>query len=311
MSFHTVALTTSSQASTYTAIPAVLDPIFPPSGNGLLMPSDLSLVAAYHGSATAQRARVTAPSLLRVGYQSIRPVQQSAKGAPVADPNFATFLDRPIRLRASEAVGVEGASTSTERAVALLWIADQLEPAPPGEAFTLRFTSATALTGVFGWSMFAPVYDQATPSGVYGVIGLELFSTTAYAARVVFPGSVFRPGVLAQQTLVSTVTAGNARTASCFYDGSLGLWGTFQTNAPPNIEVFTEAADGSASVEGYLKVVRLGDVGAPASWGTGPSGPSGGYAAPGMTRAGAAAAATPGSLIPQISVAPGYGPGNK
>lgn len=159
MCFHTVALTTSSLGTTYTAIPGVLDSIFPPSGNGILLPSDLWLVAGYASSATMQRARVTAPSLLRVGYPSLRPVQQSPKGAPVPDPNFATFLDRPLRLRGSESIGVEGVcAAGSERAVAFLWIADQLEPAPAGEAFSLRFTSATALSGVYGWSTFAPVY---------------------------------------------------------------------------------------------------------------------------------------------------------
>lgn len=271
MSFHTVAFTVGSLTTSYGAVPGVADTIFAPSGNGLLLPYDLWLIAAYASHVNLLRARVNAPSLLRVGYPSIRPVQAAALGAPQVDPNLMTMLDSPLLLRSSEAVGIDAAASSgATAAIALMWLADKLDPVPPGESFWLRFTSTTAPTTAFAWTVISPVYDQAIPSGVYAVIGMEFFSTTAIAARIVFPGSVLRPGVLAQQGS----SAGLARTHRIFYEGALGVYGTFQTNSPPNVEVITGlGTDAAGSVDGYLRVVRIGDIGTspPAPMGSAPS----------------------------------------
>lgn len=133
----------------------------------------------------------------------------------------------------------------------------------PRETFWLRFTSSTALSAL-AWKVITPAFDQAFPAGTYQVVGLEFTSPGAVIARVVFPGSVLRPGVIAQPgTLASGATVGAARTHRFFYDGTLGVFGTFQTSAPPSIEVFSITADAANTQEGYLRVVRIGDVGMP------------------------------------------------
>ena len=83
------------------ALPPVSDTIFATSGTGLLLPTDLKLVGAYAGSTLILRARVNAPSFLRVGFPSIRPVMQNAvSGAASADPNAT-----PSFLRGLAALG--------------------------------------------------------------------------------------------------------------------------------------------------------------------------------------------------------------
>ncbi|MEQ1735691.1 MAG: hypothetical protein ABL886_04730 [Rhodoglobus sp.] len=268
--FHTVAYTTTIQsADGLKALPTVADTIFSPSGNAYLLPTDLKLLAAYAGSLAITKARINAPSLLRVGFPSIRPVQQvtapAPSGTPTADPNLMTLLDSPIALRTGEPVGLDAATFTTspaENAVGLLWFAEKLEPVPPGDSFWLRFTTTTTLSAALKWSVISPTFDQSFPSGTYAVIGLELTSPGAVAARVVFPGSIFRPGVVAQVGSLAAATVGAARTHQCFYDGSFGVFGTFQTSAPPSVEVFSVSADAAATIEGYLRVVRIGDVGA-------------------------------------------------
>ena len=139
-------------------------------------------------------------------------------------------------------------------------------------ASLLKFLSVT------GPKVISPTFDQAFPSGTYAVIGLEFTSPSAVIARVIFPGSLWRPGVVAQTGSLSLGTVGLARTHRYFYDGTLGVFGYFQTSAPPSIEVFAISPDASASQEGYLRVIRVGDVGA-----TPPSAASGGKDAPAMS----------------------------
>lgn len=268
MALHTVAFSSEvANGSSYAAISAATDTILPPSGSGLLLPCDLRLIAAYAGGSTLTRARINAPSLLRVGYPSIRPIVAVTNGVPPADPNFMTLLGSPLLLRAAETVGVDAVHSggAPARQVSLLWLADRLEPVPPGDSFWLRWTAtlSVALGSAFTWQVLSPTYDQSLPSGTYAVIGLEFMETNGIAARLVFPGSVFRPGVLASGT-----GAGTARTYAGFYDGSFGVYGMFQTNAPPNIEVMVAAA--STAQEGYLRVVRVGDIGASPPLPTGP-----------------------------------------
>jgi len=124
MGFHTLALTgTVTTAGGLTALGVVTDTVFPPSGNGYLMPDDMRVQAAYAGATNIQRARINAPSLLRVGYPSIRPVQQaSISGTPANNPNLSLFLDAPVGVRTGEAVGIDAVTISTggETVVGLL-----------------------------------------------------------------------------------------------------------------------------------------------------------------------------------------------
>ena len=280
MPFHTVLYTSASMvtADGLKALGVVTDTVLPPSGNAYQLPEDMRVIAAYAGAQNIVRARINTPSMLRVGYPSIRPVQQAStaalSGTPAANPNLCVLTDAPILARAGEPVGIDLQLVgTTQNGVGVLWLATKIDPVPKGESFWLRFTSGTALTEL-KWTVITPSFDQSFPSGAYAVTGLEFTSPGAVAARVVFPGSVFRPGVLAQVgTILTLSSAGLARTHQCFYNGSFGVWGTFQTSAPPSIEAFTvtSGGDGSTTQEGYLRVMRIGDVGATLSSCYGPA----------------------------------------
>jgi hypothetical protein len=264
MGFHTVAYTASiGSGAGQSFLTAVVDTVFSQSGTtGFLLPGDLKLIAGYAAAAGISRARVNAPSLLRVGFCSIRPLQQNsvaASGQPTANPNFMTLIDNPLTLRAAEPVGVEAATVNStaERFIATLWFCDRLDPVPPGDSFWLRFTSTTTGNAVANaWTVFAPTFDQSIPSGTYAVIGAECTSASSVAARIVFPGQVYRPGIVAQPGAV-----GASRTHRYFYDGSFGVFGTFQTFAPPNIEILATGTEALNTIEGYMRVVRIGDIG--------------------------------------------------
>ena len=66
-------------------------------------------------------------------------------------------------------------------------------------SFWLRYTLAAngANLTPYAWNQFAIVLEQSLPAGTYDVVGFEHIGGTAIAARLIFPGSVYRPGTVA------------------------------------------------------------------------------------------------------------------
>lgn len=81
-------------------------------------------------------------------------------------------------------------------------------------------------------------------------MGSECISATGVAHRWLFDNQIFRPGALSSPTLGS-------RTHRIFYDGVLGIWGTFISQVPPRIEVLCNSTDSAHTV--FLQVIRIGD----------------------------------------------------
>jgi hypothetical protein len=138
------------------------------------------------------------------------------------------------------------------------------------------------------------VFEQTLPAGTYAVVGFEHVGPTAVAARLIFPGSVHRPGTVAGITLGS-------RTFQGFYEGLFGIYGHFKTISLPYVEVLTTAADAVNQHEGYLRVCRVGDLDHPGSLGY--------QASPAQASPGPAAAQVLGSPAPPGLAAGGSAPG--
>lgn len=288
MQVHTVAYAAKiPSASPAFALTAVQDQFFSSLGStAFLLPSEMKLIAAFVIGPSLQRARVNSPSLLRVGFPSVRPIQQSAT-AP-NDPNMMVLHHHQLHLPPGEPVGIDAVTgTDQDLGIALVWFrhAHQQQHLHPGqmpmapghheghghhdheESFWLRYTAQTSSDGTpansfvlpLRWSQLNPVFDQVIPSGTYEVIGFEHAGTTAIGARLIFPGSVYRPGAVATTSVAS-------RTFESFYNNSFGAYGTFQTISPPAVEVLCTANDAN-SHEGYMRLIRIGDLTAQQSHG--------------------------------------------
>jgi hypothetical protein len=110
------------------------------------------------------------------------------------------------------------------------------------------------------WSAVGTInFDQSLPQGLYTVVGFEHWSPGALAARLVFPGMHMRPGTLSMAGGTTTFQA-SKRTDRIFYEGGIGVYGSFNSFAPPSLEVL--AANADTLHEGYLTVIRTGDAGA-------------------------------------------------
>ena len=264
MSGHLIAFYKAfGSAPTAQKLEVVVDGVLAAAGSAsptaLFVPAGMQVVAAFAISAGSagtngfSRARIISPTFLNVAYPDIRPLDGSGS-TPADDPNVANWLQRPLRYPDTDTIEIEVTddSPTTPNLTALVWLEVDREPVPPGETFWVRYTSSTAAVAN-KWTALTIAMDQL-PEGLYIVCGMEHVCTGCVGARLVFPGSPWRPGTLGQGSLAN-------QTHRIFYDDSFGVWGRFPAYTPPTVEVLANAA--STDHTGFLRVLRVGSASRP------------------------------------------------
>lgn len=221
----------SDLAGVLTALNAVQDPVLTTSGADIRVPKELPFIigqAALLGNATPARAQISSPSLRAMVNLDIEPIV----GALVfgSFPEQLVHPDSPIPVVANESLNFNAQATggvATEN-YGLAWLADGPQQAVKGAIYTVRATAAVTLaanTWVNGNLTFA----QTLPAGSYQVVGMRARGTNLVAARLVFVGGQWRPGVAAVNAL------GNVDPWAFRY-GGLGVWGQFDNTTPPTVD---------------------------------------------------------------------------
>lgn len=217
-------------------------------GDDILVPSFApNLIALYALGATISQAQFSTPSLRERSLIDISPIDINAK--PASNPHIVDFVHRPIALTAGEgarffvAEGADGA----ERETGLAWLQGEAEDVPSGEIETIRCTATTTLTP-YQWSLCELTLSQQLRAGKYAIVGMSAISAGAIAARLVIPGSAYRPGVIAFDAESDFGTTYGRY-------GGLGKWGEFEHVYPPQVEFLSVSADTSEVV--YLDVIKV------------------------------------------------------
>lgn len=231
-----------------TEITALKDQHVTTKGDDILVPSFApNLMALFALGATISRAQFSTPSLRERSLIDINPLNIGAE--PLSNPRIVDYTDRPVALTPGEgarflvAEGVAGA----EQEFGLAWLQSEREEIPAGEIETIRCTATTTLTAN-AWTLCELTLSQQLRAGKYAIVGMSAISGGAIAARLVIPGSAFRPGVIAfdSESDFGTTYARNGR---------LGKWGEFEHVYPPQVEFLSVSADTAETV--YLDVIKM------------------------------------------------------
>ncbi len=225
------------------------------SGNDITIPGLAQLVAAAAGVASGGLVvcRLESPSLRDIARIYIDPVNGGADAAALPDvpPKLLDRRGNPLVLAPNEALDafINSDPTAARIQWAVVWLADgPIAPYAAGpEILSLRWT-ATAVGVAGSWVNANIVFDEAIPVGTYDVVGFRAESATLIAARLVFRGGAWRPGVLGNTT---SAQFGDQR----FREGNFGLFGTFQQITPPSVDFLCSAAD--AAQQGTLDLVKV------------------------------------------------------
>lgn len=214
-----------------TAINAVADQHITVSGTFIRVPTDLNKLMGYGvlmSSGGTQRAQIAAPSLRGLALMDFEPaVNALVWGSP---PEMTVKPRNPVQLVPTEGLEVylRNDPAAAERQYALVLLSDGPVDPVEGPIFSVRGTTAISLSAGL-WVNGAITFTQTLPAGKYRIVGMRALGTNLVAARLVFVGGLYRPGVPA-------INAVGDLDNPFFRNGVLGDWGDFDALTPPTID---------------------------------------------------------------------------
>jgi hypothetical protein len=220
-----------NSAGALTNISAIADQAIFTSGNDIRVPTDLSKIvweAAVSNQTGPTQGQVTSPSLRDLANLDIEPIVSGLVfGAP---PQIQWHGDSPRDLVPYESMDFAILATGGAAAqnYGLVQLSDSAIKPVTGEIFTIRGTLAIALA-LNTWVNGGITFKQTLPAGRYQVVGMRVSSANLVAARLVFIGQAYRPGVLGN---TSANNVGDFR----FRLGRPGVYGEFDINQPPTVD---------------------------------------------------------------------------
>lgn len=263
--FHLCAYTQAAAAAlTNSAMGTVADGILTSSTTTTFVaPSEAEIMWAFSTGPLVTRARINTPSYRLVSLPSLVPINASA-----TVPSPANVMDltmNPLKVPKVDALSVEITDTGGvgEQAQAVLCLMFDYKPVPkfqlengrqvPAKRFRIRATGA--ITGVANsWANGGLTLDQALQNGQYVVVGMDVVAVNAIAARLIFAGTGYRPGVICRNAV------GSVRHR--LFDGdAMGCFGTFENINTPQLDLFLGAGGANTSQEVFLDLIRVGEPG--------------------------------------------------
>lgn len=232
MTMHLAAFYKSVASSSALALlSAVTDQAIYTSGNDVRVPTGLANLIGEAAS-TAQTgpgyAQVQSPTLRDLVNQDVEPISGSLVFTDGGQIQW--HGDNPRALTAAESVnfGVYATDTSAAGNYGLIWLADGAVKPTGGKTFSMRATAAVTLSAG-NWVNGSLTFNSTLPAGTYQIVGMRAEGTNLVAARLVFVGQGFRPGVPGE-----TSSANNYFRA--FRGGAQGVFGQFDVNQPPTVD---------------------------------------------------------------------------
>lgn len=234
---------------------AVADQSVRVSGADIYCPPLTKCVALAGGAeaVVAPFMRFASPSQRRRTTTYINPLNTATAAAvkPVSPQAVADFRLNPIDLISGEQLNMELSSNPAAAQIqwGVAWLADAPVKQVEGPIFTVRATGTTTLVAG-SWSNVPITFTEDLPRGRYQLVGMGAISVGCIAARAVFIGGQYRPGVLGQAT-IATIPEG------IFRNGRFGIFGEFEDTDQPTIDFLSVSADTVEEV--YLDLIQVRD----------------------------------------------------
>jgi len=248
--FHTAAFFQSvDPGNAFQAIPGVQDAAITVSGNDIRVPKPLPFVVGYGGvinDASLIRAELQSPSLRATFNLDVEPLVQ---GKIFTNPQlFNIIIGNGVPVMPDESLNWFVQSDPAAAAIhyGLVLLADAPLQPVKGNYYSIRATSAVTL--VAGTWVNGPLtFLQVLPAGSYQVVGMRARGTNLLAARLVFVGGTYRPGV-------PGVSAIGGLDNDYQRFGNMGVFGQFDNTTPPTVDCLGDTDAAQSFIFDLIKV---------------------------------------------------------
>lgn len=235
-------------AAVLTEVAALPDQHLTVDGDDILVPDDFDkLMAVFALGATITGARISSPTLRKRLMPDISPLNVGAE--PVSGLRLFDMTKNPLDLTAGEGLRalVSEAAAGAEQGTVLVWLGDGEIEDITGEVQTVKLTGTTTLTANV-WSLCPLTIAQQLEAGTWRIVGMRAISAGAVAARLVIPGSPWRPGAIAYDSEADVEHRQ-------FRHGHYGVWGEFSHSFIPQVEFLSVSADTAQTI--YLDLQKV------------------------------------------------------
>lgn len=229
---------------------SILDQNIPQSGDAYIVPKAFSMVGGvYAVGVNLTQVQLQAASLRALFQLDVTPINVATPATQTA-PVLLDLFDDPLALQVTDLLQPQVIQSNAAAQIARVgvWLTDGPVKPVTGKIVTLKFTGATTVTAE-AWSLVQLTATQSLIPGTYNIVGMRAQSASAYLARLVIPGQIARPGVVA----VQNATAMDMYRARY---GGFGVLGTFDNSIGVSAEFLCSAADTAQTV--WLDLVYNG-----------------------------------------------------
>lgn len=216
--------------------------------NGFRLLENMFLASAWSLPNNGTGFRLTSPKFAQFSKVEVLPVGPGPKetdGLMVASWPYRAPVFRP-QEEVVASCDTGGAAAAVE--TLLVSLAKNVDPVPPGEELTVKFSSSTAAVANAWTNLGAPTLAIVLPEGAYALIGSHLKSTNAQGHRYIFSGQFYRPGFPSTTAFTNRIWPGVS-------DYRQGMAGTFSNITLPQIEVLASGTDSSHT--GFMRTIKV------------------------------------------------------
>jgi len=236
-----------SAGETYGLLDALADPHIRIEATRVIVPELNFLLGVYGVGANITAARFVTPSLRVIAEKELAPLDRNAE--PLSPPNLIDLAVNPLELVVGEHAETKASNDAAAavRNTVLALLGDGPVTPVAAKYITVKATAAVTLTA-YQWTNGAITLTQTLPKARYQVIGMKALSAGLIAARLVFPGYPWRPGVIGCDAI-------GDQDHERFRFGRLGVFGEFDSDAPPTVDFLSVSADTAEEV--WLDLVKV------------------------------------------------------
>jgi len=248
MPFTLVAFQETQPLGTLVNVAGLADPHVRVAADDIYVPDALPFLAAYYAllDTLCTQARIESPTLRRLANIDVQPFDLATE--PGTPPLPVMITGNPKALEGSEGLQFKASCVQAFTARLLAWLSDGPLTPVTGEIFTVKANGTTTLVAS-AWTNGAITFEQALPRGRYQVVGMRVKSAGLVAARLVFPGYAWRPGVIGCDAYTDIERIE-------FRGGRMGVFGEFDHDLPPTVDYLSISADTAEEI--WLDLIKIG-----------------------------------------------------